>query len=300
MVTNWPARGIVRGALTVQLDMSRPLPRPQFKQKERCSAFSASTLLSKSFFSCAALLGIWLYGPVAVAQQSAPEGQAQASLPDNPAPQQDPPSAQPQAPLSNKPQTKRILGIIPNFRSVSTDTKLPPQTLKEKFITTTEDSFDYSAVVIPTLLAGYNMGLKATPEFGQGAAGYGQYWWHSAVDQTTENYFVEFVFPVLTREDSRYYTLGRGDFFKRTGYALTRAVVTRSDTGSSQFNLSEVAGAGASAALANAYYPARERTFSTTATNWGLDVGIDAFTFVLKEFWPDVNQKWFHYDQPAQ
>ena len=262
-----------------------------------------------SFIYCLCAVLVLLVAPVLVGQQPAtgapsPDPQAaQANMPDNPAPQaqqQDPPVSKPQQPLTDKPQTTRILGILPNFRSVSTDTKLPPQTLKEKFVTTTEDSFDYSALVIPTLLAGYNMGLKATPEFGQGAAGYGQYWWHSALDQTTENYFVEFVFPVLTHQDSRYYTLGRGNFFKRTGYALSRAVVTRSDAGTSQFNISEVGGAGASAALGNAYYPVQERTFSTTATNWGLDVGIDAFTFVLKEFWPDVNQKWFHYDQPAK
>jgi hypothetical protein len=53
------------------------------------------------------------------------------------------------------PQTKRILGIIPNFRAISTDQKLPPQTVKEKFVTATEDSFDYSAIFIPALLAGY-------------------------------------------------------------------------------------------------------------------------------------------------
>ena len=214
----------------------------------------------------------------------------EAELPDEPVQQNPSPD--------RKPQTKRILGIIPNFRSVSTDERLPPQTVKEKFLTTTEDSFDYSAAVIPILLAGYSMGVKATPEFGQGMAGYGQYLWHSAVDQTTENYFVEFVFPVLTHQDSRYYTLGRGGFFKRTGYALSRIVITRSDSGKEVFNVSEVAGAAASAGLSNAYYPASARTLSNTATNWGLDVGIDAFTFVLKEFWPDINHKFFHYDEP--
>jgi hypothetical protein len=221
----------------------------------------------------------------------------QTNLPDNPSPQ--PPLAS-TAPLTPKPQTKRILGVIPNFRAVSTDTKLPPQTVKEKFITTTEDSFDYSSAVIPILLAGYNMGMKSTPEFHQGAAGYGRYLWHSALDQTTENYFVEFAFPVLTHEDSRYYTLGRGGFFKRTGYALSRAVVTRSDSGNNVFNISEIAGAASSAGLANAYYPAQERNFSNTATNWGLDIGIDAFTFVLKEFWPDINNKLFHYYEPSK
>ena len=211
-------------------------------------------------------------------------------LPDNPAPQNPNPT--------RKPQTKRILGIVPNFRAVGTDERLPPQTPKEKFLTTTQDSFDYSSAVIPIVLAGYNMGRKATPEFGQGAAGYGQYLWHAALDQTIENYLVEFAVPVLTREDSRYYTLGRGGFIKRTGYALSRAVVTRSDSGKSVFNVSEIVGAGGSAGLSNLYYPASERNFSNTATNWGLDVGIDAFTFFLKEFWPDVNHKFFHYEEP--
>jgi hypothetical protein len=199
---------------------------------------------------------------------------------------------------TRKPQTKRILGIIPNFRAVSTDEILPPQTPKEKFLTTTQDSFDYSAAVIPIVLAGYSLAVDATPEFGQGMSGYGQYLWRAAVDQTTENYLVEFVVPVLMHQDSRYYTLGRGGFFRRTGYALSRAVVTRSDSGHNQFNTSEIVGAGASAGISSTYYPASQRSFSNTASQWGLNVGVDAVTFVLKEFWPDINHKFFHYEDP--
>jgi len=191
-------------------------------------------------------------------------------------------------------QTKRILGIIPNFRAVSTNQVLPPQPLKEKFITATEDSFDYSAFVIPAALAGYSMAIKDTPEFHQGAAGYGRYLWHSIADQSIENYTVEFVVPTLTHEDIRYYTLGKGGFFKRTGYALSRTVITRSDAGISTFNYGEVVGAGAAAGISNLYYPAPERTFGNTAQKWGINVGIDAATFVFKEFWPDINRTVFH------
>ena len=42
-------------------------------------------------------------------------------------------------------QTKRVLGIVPNFRSVSADVKLPPMSPKEKFIVAGKDTFDYSA-----------------------------------------------------------------------------------------------------------------------------------------------------------
>ena len=191
------------------------------------------------------------------------------------------------------PQTKRILGIIPNFRSVSTDEKLPPQTVKEKFLTATDDSFDYSSVFVPALLAAYSMGTNATPEFGHGAVGYGRYFWHAAVDQTSENYMVEFVMPVLTREDTRFYTLSSGSFLKRTGYALSRVIITRTDAGRETFDLSEVVGAGASSGISTLYYPSRERTLSNVGTEWALDVGIDGASFVVKEFWPDINRHLF-------
>jgi hypothetical protein len=190
-------------------------------------------------------------------------------------------------------QTSRILGIIPNFRAVSTTEHLPAQTVREKFMTATEDSFDYSALFIPTALAGINLARNATPEFGKGASGFGQYWWHGALDQTSENMFVEFVVPALAHQDTRYYTLGRGGFVKRTGYALSRAVVTRTDAGNEAFNVSEVGGAALSAGLSNAYYPAAERTVGNTMSQWGLNVGIDAGTFWFKEFWPDINRKLF-------
>jgi hypothetical protein len=203
---------------------------------------------------------------------------------------------EPQNPVPNgrPPQTKRILGIIPNFRSVSTDQKLPPQSVKEKFLTATDDSFDYSSVFIPAFLAAYSMGTAATPEFGHGAVGYGRYFWHAAVDQTSENYMVEFVMPVITREDTRFYTLSTGGFLKRTGYALSRVVVTRNDAGRETFNLSEVVGAGASAGISTLYYPSRERSLGNVGTEWGLDVGIDGASFLVKEFWPDINRRLFH------
>ena len=196
-------------------------------------------------------------------------------------------------------QTKRILGIFPNFRAVSANVHLPPQSVKEKFITATQDSFDYTALFIPAAVAGYSLGTNATPEFGEGAAGYGRYFWHSFLDQTSENYFVEFIVPVITRQDTRYYTLGSGGFFKRTGYALSRAVITRNDAGHETFNTSEVLGAGAASGVSNLYYPSGERTFSNTGTRWALNVGIDAATFVFHEFWPDVNYALFHVKKPT-
>jgi hypothetical protein len=266
------------------------------------------------FSLCAALLAFFLIpcGRLTAQQDAVAAGTASspsAAVVSDPlqssssidAQQSAPPAPAPQSPVSGDraPQTTRILGVIPNFRSISTDEKLPAQSTKEKFVTATEDSFDYSSIFIPLALAGYSQLRNSTPEFGTGGVAYGRYLWHAAVDQTSENYMVEFVVPVLTHEDTRYYTLGRGGFWKRTSYALSRAVVTRSDSGKEVFNASEVFGAGASAGLSSLYYPAAERSIANTGEEWGLDIGIDAASFVAKEFWPDINHWLFHGAKPS-
>lgn len=221
---------------------------------------------------------------------------ANASAPNSADPQPglpEAPNPQGQQTGERAPSSKRILGIIPNFRTVSTDQHLPPQTVKQKFVTATQDSFDYSSIFIPAVVAGYSLGTNADPEFGHGGVGYGRYLWHAVVDQTSENYLVEAIVPSITHEDSRFYTLARGSATKRAGYALSRVVITRSDSGKQVFNASEIFGSGISAGLSSLYYPSRERSFGNTSKQWGLDIGIDAISFGFKEFWPDVNQRLF-------
>lgn len=226
---------------------------------------------------------------------------ASADVPDAPEPQQPfTAGGGAAADAHTDPQTKRILGIFPNFRAVSTSDHLPPQSVKEKFVTASQDSFDYSSFVLPALLAGQSQLTNATPEFHQGAAGYGRYYWHTFVDQTSENYWVEFIMPTVTREDTRYYTLGPsgGGKIKRMGYAMSRIVVTRNDAGRETFNASEVVGAGAAAGISNLYYPRPERTLSNTVDKWTVNVGVDAASFIIREFWPDINHSLFHGEQP--
>jgi hypothetical protein len=190
-------------------------------------------------------------------------------------------------------QTKRILWIIPNFRSVSADTHLPPLSFKEKFWLATQDSFDYSAFIYNGIVAGISFGEESEPSFGQGASGYGIYYAHTVADNTVENYIVEAFVPAITKEDPRYYTLGRGGFFKRSGYALSRVFITRNDAGNDTLNISEIAGAGAAAAISNLYYPPGN-TWVKTYQRWGSQLLQDFISFEFKEFWPDINRTVFH------
>ena len=191
-------------------------------------------------------------------------------------------------------QTRRILGIVPNFRSVGADTILSPQTAKEKLTVGLQDSFDYSSFVFAGLQAGESQASKSYPAFRQGAAGYGRYYWHTFVDQTDENLWVESLLPMALHEDSRYYTLGRGSFLKRARYALSRSVITRNDTGGETFNVAEVVGAGAAAGISSAYYPGKYRTWTKTGQRWLTNLILDSTTLVAKEFWPDINHSIIH------
>ncbi len=258
----------------------------------RCTAFallafgSLAVARSQSVASVAVL-------PDAPDALFAPQAAGQSGGGQN---SQQQPAAADSASVEGK-QTKRILGIVPNFRAVSANQKLPPQSTKEKLLTTTLDSFDYSAFIFAGILAGVSMAEDSYPEFHQGAAGYGRYYWHNFADQAVENYNVELIFPTVLRQDSRYYTLGHGGLIKRTGYSFSRVLITRTNSGDETFNASEIVGAGAASGLSSLYYPGRERTWTKVGQRWLTDVCLDGFTFIAKEFWPDVNNAVFHQKQ---
>jgi hypothetical protein len=197
-------------------------------------------------------------------------------------------------PLAQGRQTKRILYVVPNFRSVSADEHLPPQTVKEKFKTAMLDSVDYSSFIFVAGQAGVAMATDSYREFGQGAKGYGRYYWHTLADTINENTWVEFILPSALHQDTRYYTLGKGALVKRVGYAFSRVAITRTDSGHEAINYSEVIGAGAASGAANLYYPGPERTLTKTYQRWITYLAIDGGVFVFKEIWPDINNAIFH------
>jgi hypothetical protein len=55
---------------------------------------------------------------------------------------------------------------------------------------------------------------------------------------------------INTPDETAYYRLGDGGFSRRVGYAITRILVTRQDSGRKAFNISQMLGGFSSAALA--------------------------------------------------
>ena len=260
-----------------------------------CATFlSASALLVASPAFAQQLSAASGWGPLpdapsaVLAESSSSSDGPQTASPKQPAAD---PNAQPQ--YTNTAPPKRLFYIIPNFRSVNTSTVLPPQSVKDKFTSATQDTFDYSALILEVALAGYNYGLNKTPEFGSGAVAYGRYLWHATADQSIENYMVEFIVPTIAHEDTRFYQLGHGGFKRRAIYSLTRTLITRSDSGKERINTGELVGAAAAGGISQTYYPRAERSAGNFLGQYGTSLFIDAASYFLREFEPEISKSVF-------
>ena len=209
----------------------------------------------------------------------------------------------------------RLFYTLPNFLTLQGAGKLPPMSAKDKFKVVALGTFDYVEYPWWGVLAAIDQANKSEPGYGQGWVGYAKRYGATMGDSTIENFMVGAVFPSILHQDPRFYQSGRGGFFARSGYAMSRIVVTRSDSGHAQFNYSEVFGSATAAAISTySYHPGStyistptnphlfvpsDRTLRNTASVWGTQVSLDTFTIAVKEFWPDVQRKLSHKSQAA-
>jgi hypothetical protein len=187
-------------------------------------------------------------------------------------------------------ESKRILGIIPNYRTSPSLSNYEPLTTREKFKVASEDAFDRGTVVLAGFFGGYGQLTNSNRSFGQGAAGFGRYFGTAYGDFVIGDYMTEAVFPTVFHQDPRYFRKGTGSGWSRLGYAMGQIFWTHNDSGRTQFNYSEIAGNSAAAAISTAYYP-DNRTAQDAASKLGMQLGVDMAANVLKEFWPEIQRK---------
>jgi hypothetical protein len=150
-----------------------------------------------------------------------------------------------------------------------------------------------------TLGAGiFNGGLShltnSDPRYGTDREAFAQRFGASVTDVAAQNFFGDFLLASAFHEDPRYLRRGRRyGLWSRVGYAISRAVIVRTDAGGSSFNWSNVLGTAMSAGLSNAYYPPPSRTGGAMLIHFVSSVAGAGFANLAPEFWPDVKQKVF-------
>jgi hypothetical protein len=197
------------------------------------------------------------------------------------------------APAATPPaEDKYAFGVLPNYRTTEESFPFQPITVKQKFYIATKDTMNAPAYVLAGFFSGISQFDNSNPSFGQGVKGYARRYASGVADQDIGNFMTEAIMPSLLHEDPRYFRKGHGSIKSRLWYAASRVAVTKTDSGGQTFNFAEFLGNGTVASIGNTYYP-DSQGFSPTMQRMFTQIGTDAISQALKEFWPDVKRKWF-------
>jgi hypothetical protein len=249
-----------------------------------------------------------LFSLAALAQQTAPSGSSSApsstpsqqpqanqqpSKPDQPASQ-----ANQQQPLTSEQVLKqeehqRALGVVPMFGMTSVH-NAPPLSTGQKFELMAKTMYDPFTFVAAGLTAGVGQASDSFAEYGQGAEGYGKRYGAALADGADSNLFSNFVYPVIFKQDPRYFRVGEGPIKPRIYSAFKQEFVARKDSGGYTFHFSNVLGAFTAGSISNAYYPPSDRGFGLTVSRASIALGYGCLGDLFLEFWPDIQEKLFH------
>ena len=205
---------------------------------------------------------------------------------DSPGNSSSPSPVIPVAPVEDK----RIFGVLPNNRTTEEFIPFQSITAKQKITIAFKDSFDWPVFPTSGLFAALYHIENQNPSFGQGMQGYAKRFGTAYGDQMIGNMMTEGFIPGIFHQDPRYFRLGAGSKLRRTAHALVAIEVARMDSGRRFFNFSEWGGNAAAVAISNAYYP-DTRDWHDNLQRLLVACGTDAFSNVLKEFWPDVKKR---------
>jgi hypothetical protein len=240
-------------------------------------------------------------------------GSSALAQPQQPPPAPDAPVAKAQNPPDNQVpaevgKTKleketgtvndRIFEVMPNYGTVEQAHELPPISSGQKFRLATAGVFDYFTFPFIGALAAIDQANNSPKSWGQGWGAYGQRYGASFADNGIGTYMTTAIFPSMLHEDPRYYQMGKGKFTHRAFHAVDRLFVTRTDSGGTRFNYSEVVGNAAAAALSNVYHAPEDRTVGRNLGTLGMLIMWDGVSNEMKEFWPDIRRKFFHKSTP--
>lgn len=172
-----------------------------------------------------------------------------------------------------------------------TSAELAPPSVSEKLLYFETETFAPLTLGAGAFNAAISQAGKSTPSYGSALwPAYPERFGAAVGDIVSQNFFGDFVLASAFHEDTRYVRLGPDHrLWARVGYAISRAVITHTDSGATTFNASNVLGTAMSAALSNAYYPPASRNARAATVNWATSVAGSGFAHLLPEFWPDFH-----------
>jgi hypothetical protein len=226
-----------------------------------------------------------------------PLGRQQSAGAGNPNPGQSgtepksaPKSKQAHGALEGSP--RHIFFVVPAFH-VSYLKTFKPLTPREKFQEWLSATYDPRGIALFAAEAA-TLQYSSTDGFcgyGKHWGGYGKCFASMQADSDISSFFGDFLFPVMLHQDTRYFRLGHGSFGARVWHAVSRVVVTHSDSGRMVFSSASLAGTALAGAVSNLYYPPQDQGLGPSLRRAGLDLGNTAAFNIAAEFWPDIKHE---------
>jgi hypothetical protein len=180
-------------------------------------------------------------------------------------------------------QSQRIFGVIPNFYVSYEGENAAPLTAKMKFDLALKVSYDPVTVAGIGFVSGLRQAF-GTPNYPQGAEGYGERFGATAADGFTDIMIGGAILPSLLHQDPRYFYQGTGSVRSRLRHAILSAFIAKGDNGKWQPNYSSVGGDLASGAISNLYFPKSNRGGGLVLSLFALGTGERIGANVAQEF----------------
>ncbi len=182
-----------------------------------------------------------------------------------------------------------LLAQGPLYAPTSSLSLSPPST-DEKWDHFVSETFAPFTLAAGAFNAAVSQVTRSAPLYGRHWNAYPKRFGASVTDIVSQNFFADFLLASAFHEDTRYVRRGPTHrLWPRIGYAISRAVIVRRDSGGETFNFANVLGTAMQAGLSNAYYPPVSRTPRETFSNWGTSVAGSGLFNLAPEFWPDFS-----------
>jgi len=180
-------------------------------------------------------------------------------------------------------ERQRLFGILPNFY-VSYDTRFVPLSPGLKVRLAVRTATDVATFVGVGVLAGINQASDVAPHYQQGALGYAKRYGAAYASTVTDIAFGSAIYPVIFKQDPRYFYQGTGSKKSRLLHAIASPFVAKGDNGRWQPNISSVGGDFTASAIRTFYYPKTDRGVSLIFKTALQITGVREVNGLLQEF----------------
>ncbi len=191
---------------------------------------------------------------------------------------------------------QRVEGVVPTF-NVTYHHDAVPLAPGQKIELSFRSAVDPFAFASAFMSSGYHEAENDLKGFPWGPKGYFERTGVAYLDTFDSTIFSTGIFPIVFRQDPRYFRMGQGTIKHRILYSLSTNFVAKNDyNGKWGPNMGNLLGNFAAGEISQFYYPAGNSGTGLALTGAVIQIAEGAGGSIFNEFWPDLSRRFLHKD----